>query len=85
MNVGENLNTIQVMIMYELGPEPNRKINGDAWEIWHFRRMMRVAQTLGGEAQRWFFALEDRFKYDWEMFFPKFRKQFESSRSEHYY
>ena len=32
-----------------------------------------------------FFALEDQFKYDWEIFFQKFRKQFESSRSEHYY
>ena len=74
MSVDEYLNTVQVMIMYGLGPEPNKNVNRDAWDIWHTRRIMKVAQTLGGEAKRWFFALEDRFKYDWEFFFPKIQK-----------
>ena len=56
------------MIMYGLGPEPNKRLAPDAWDIWHTTRIMRVAQTLGGEAKRWFFALEDQFKYDWEIF-----------------
>ena len=51
MSVDEYLNTIQVVIMYGIGPEPNRNVNGDIWDIWLTRRMMRFAQTLGGEAK----------------------------------
>ena len=47
MNVDEYLNTIQVMIMYGLGPEPNKNVNRDAWYIWHTRRIMKIAPTLG--------------------------------------
>ena len=33
MSVDEYLNTMQVMIMYGLGPEPNRYLAADAWDI----------------------------------------------------
>ena len=50
MKVDDYLNTIQVMIVYGLGPKPSKIYNSDAWDIWHTRRIMKVAQTLQGEA-----------------------------------
>ena len=82
MKIDEYSNTIHVMIMLGLGPEPK---NPNVWDVLNTQRIMNVAQILGGEYKMCLFPTDDKNKLDCDVFFQQFRKQFESSRSEHYY